>query len=130
MTFSDHKNQHIFLMRVHTYVHCTAVAYPSESIFQRKCYEIWTIFKVLGNPKYIMSGPFGAIPSICFRGPSPNLPFDGQVAKNPTINNMIWWLAGPMGQLTCRPSVWCSMYYSFHKMLQNSLQKPFQSIFL
>ena len=69
MTFSDHKNQHIFLMRVHTYVHCTAVAYPSESIFQRKCYEILTIFKVLGNPKYIMSGPFGAIPSICFRGP-------------------------------------------------------------
>jgi hypothetical protein len=28
-----------------------------------------------------MSGPFGAILSICFRGLLSNLPFDGQVAK-------------------------------------------------
>ena len=26
---------------------------------------------------------------------------------------IICWSAGPMGQSTCRPSVWCSKYYSF-----------------
>ena len=39
-------------------------------------------------------------------------------------------VAGPMGQMNHRPSVWCSMYYFFHNFLQNSLQKCFQCIFL
>ena len=40
-------------------------------------------------------------------------------------------VAGPMGQMNRRPSVWCSKYYFFfHDFLQNSLQKYFQSICL
>ena len=43
---------------------------------------------------------------------------------------MIRWFAGQMGQKTRRPSVWWSQVFFFHKILQNSLQKPFQFIFL
>ena len=39
------------------------------------------------------------------------------------------WVAGPIGQTNRRPSVWCSRYYFFHKILQIFLQKPF-SLFL
>ena len=50
--------------------------------------------------------------------------------KNLSIYNIIRWFAGPMGQTTRWPSVWCSKYYFFfHKILQNSLQKHFQFIF-
>ena len=51
--------------------------------------------------------------------------------KTPTIYNIIHWLGGSLGQMTHRPSVWCSKYYFFfHNFLQNSLQKSFQFIFL
>ena len=33
---------------------------------------------------------------------------------NPTICNIIHWFAGPMGQMTRRPSIWCSKYFFFH----------------
>ena len=36
------------------------------------------------------------------------------------------WFAGLMGKTTCKPSVWCSKYLFFHKILRNSLQNPFQ----
>ena len=43
--------------------------------------------------------------------------------------NKIRWFAGSVGQMTHRPSVWCSKYYYFfHNFLQNSLQKSFQFI--
>ena len=48
--------------------------------------------------------------------------------RNPSIYNIICWFAGPMGQTTRRPRFWCSKYYFFHEILQNSLQKPFQFI--
>ena len=35
------------------------------------------------------------------------------VTLNPTIFNIICWLAGSMGQTTHQPSVWCSKYYLF-----------------
>ena len=35
-----------------------------------------------------------------------------------------------MGWLSHWPSVWCSKCYLFHKILQNSLQNPFQFTFL
>ena len=45
-------------------------------------------------------------------------------SKNPTIYNIIRWFAGPMGQTTRRPSIWCSKYYLFsHNFSQNSFQK-------
>ena len=50
--------------------------------------------------------------------------------KNPIIFNIIRWFSGPMGQTNRRPSVWCSKYLFFHKILQNSLRKPFQFIFV
>ena len=49
---------------------------------------------------------------------------------NPSIYNIIRWVAWIMGQTNRRPSVWCSKYYFFHDFLQNSLQKSFQFIFL
>ena len=54
-------------------------------------------------------------------------PFEHSI--NPSIYNIIRWFAGPMGQTTRQPSVWCSKYYFFTKNLQNSLQKPFQFFF-
>ena len=49
---------------------------------------------------------------------------------NPSIYNIIRWFAGPMGQTTHQPSIWCSKYYFFfHKILQNSLQKSFPFLF-
>ena len=50
-------------------------------------------------------------------------------SRNPTIYNIIHWFAGSLGQMTRRPSVWCSKYIFFHDFLQNSLQKWFQCIF-
>ena len=32
---------------------------------------------------------------------------------NPTIYNIIRWFTGSLGQMTSRPSVWCSKYYFF-----------------
>ena len=49
--------------------------------------------------------------------------------RNPSIYNIICWVAWTMGQTNHRPSVWCSKYYFFHDFLQNSLQKSFQFIF-
>ena len=47
--------------------------------------------------------------------------------KNPSISEILRWVAGTMGQMNCWPSVWCSKYYFFfHDFLQNSLQKSFQ----
>ena len=36
--------------------------------------------------------------------------------KNPSIYKLIRWFAGPMGQTTRQPSVWCSKYYFFYKI--------------
>ena len=49
--------------------------------------------------------------------------------RNPTIFNIIRWVAGSVGRTTHPPSVWCSKYYFFHNFLQNSLQNTFQFIF-
>ena len=50
---------------------------------------------------------------------------------NPTIFNIICWVAGSLGRMTHRPSVWCSKYFIlFHNFLQNFLQKLFHFIFL
>ena len=50
---------------------------------------------------------------------------------NLSIYNIILWVAWTMGQMNCPPSVWYSKYYFFfHDLLQNSLQKSFQFIFL
>ena len=35
------------------------------------------------------------------------------LSKNPSIYNIIYWFAGPMGQMTLWPCVWCSNYYLF-----------------
>ena len=56
------------------------------------------------------------------------LKFFGSIIKNQSIFNIIRWVAGSMGQMTHRPSVWCSECYFFHNFLQNSLQKQFQFI--
>ena len=50
--------------------------------------------------------------------------------RNPSISNILRWVAGTMGQMNRRPSIWCSKYFFFHDFLQNSLQKYFQSICL
>ena len=34
-------------------------------------------------------------------------------SKNPTIYNIIRWFAGSLGEMTDRPSVWCSKHYFF-----------------
>ena len=52
------------------------------------------------------------------------------LSRNPSIYNIIRWVAWTIGQTNRRPSVWCSKYYFFHDFLQNSLQKYFQSICL
>ena len=44
---------------------------------------------------------------------------------NPSIYNIICWFAGPMGQTTCRQHLMFQVLIFFHKILQNSLQKPF-----
>ena len=31
--------------------------------------------------------------------------------KNPSIYNVLRWVAWTMGQTNCRPSIWCSKYY-------------------
>ena len=49
-----------------------------------------------------------------------------KVIKNPTIFNIIPWVAGSMGRSSHRPSP--SIIF-FHNFLQNSLQKSFQFIF-
>ena len=47
--------------------------------------------------------------------------FKVSMTKNPSIYNLIRWFAGPMGQTTHWPSVWCYKYYFiFHKILRNS----------
>ena len=51
------------------------------------------------------------------------------ISTNPSIYNIIRWVAWTMGQTNRRPSVWCSKYNFFHDFLQNSLQKSFQFIF-
>ena len=62
---------------------------------------------------------------------SPNLIFHSSMSfKNPSIFNIIRWVAGSMRQTTHRPSVWCSKYFFFHNFLQNYLQKLFQFISL
>ena len=53
---------------------------------------------------------------------------DTTVSKNPTIFNIICWVAGFMGRSSHRPSP--SIILLFHNFLQNSLQKSFQFIFL
>ena len=51
--------------------------------------------------------------------------------RNPTIFNRIRWFTRSLGQMTHRPSIWCSKYhFFFHNFLQNSLQKLFLFIFL
>ena len=58
-------------------------------------------------------------------------------SKNPTIFNIICWLAESLGWMTHRPSVWCSstkrlmfqVLFFFLNFLQNSLQKSFQFFF-
>ena len=51
--------------------------------------------------------------------------------RNPTIFNIIRWVAGSLGRTTHWPSVWCSQYYFFfHNFLPIFLQKSFQFIFL
>ena len=52
-----------------------------------------------------------------------------KASKNLTISIIIRWFLGSPGQMTHRPSVWCSKYYFFHDFLQNSMQKWFQCIF-
>ena len=49
--------------------------------------------------------------------------------KSSTIYNIIRWFAGLLERMTRQPSIWCSKYFFSHKILQNSLQKPFQFIF-
>ena len=52
------------------------------------------------------------------------------IFKNPTIYNIIRWFAGLLGQMTQRPGVWCSNYYSFfHNFLQKSFLLIFYSCF-
>ena len=50
---------------------------------------------------------------------------------NPTIFNIIRWFAGSMGQMTRRPSIWCSKYYYlfFIKSCKIHCKNPF-NIFL
>ena len=36
------------------------------------------------------------------------------VSKNPSFYNVIHWFAGPMGQMTHRPSIWCSKCHSWN----------------
>ena len=53
--------------------------------------------------------------------------FDKGILKsvNLQFNTLVCWFARPMEQMACQPSAWCSKNYSFfHKILQNSLQKP------
>ena len=45
---------------------------------------------------------------------------------NPSIYNIIRWLAEPMGQMTFQPSVWCSKYhFSFIKSCKLLCKNPF-----
>ena len=45
-------------------------------------------------------------------------------------NFIIRWVTWTMGQTNRRPSVWCSKYFFFSKILHNSLRKSFQFIFI
>ena len=53
-----------------------------------------------------------------------------QDAWNPSICNIIRWVAWTIGQTNRRPSVWFSKYYFFSWFLAKFLQKSFQFIFL
>ena len=57
--------------------------------------------------------------------------FKPQPTLNPTVCNIICWFPRPMGQTTRRPSIHLMFQLSslFHKILQNSLQKPLQFFF-
>ena len=49
---------------------------------------------------------------------------------NPSISNMLRWVAGTTGQLNHRPSVWCSKYYFFFIISWKILcKKPFNSFY-
>ena len=47
---------------------------------------------------------------------------------NLSIYNIKRWFAGPMGQMTCQPSISCSKYFFFHKILQSSFNHFFYKI--
>ena len=49
--------------------------------------------------------------------------------RNLSIYKVIRWLAGPMGQTTRRPSVWCSKYYFFFHNFLQILKKSFNLFF-
>ena len=61
-----------------------------------------------------------------------NLRAGGQVVMwNLSIYNIISWFAGPMGQTTRWPSLWCTKYYFFPMKSCKSLCKnPFNLSFL
>ena len=46
-----------------------------------------------------------------------------RTCKNPTIYNIIQWFTGSLGQMTHRPSVWCSKYYFFSQFLAKFFAK-------
>ena len=47
-------------------------------------------------------------------------------SKNPSIYNIIYWVAWTIGQRNCRPSIWCSKYYFFFMISCKILYKnPF-----
>ena len=53
-------------------------------------------------------------------------------SRNPTISNIIWWVARSMGWSSHRPSVWCSkcyFFHSFYKILCKILLIVFTIIF-
>ena len=50
--------------------------------------------------------------------------------KNPSIYNIIRWVAWTMGQTNRRPSVWCSKYYFFSWFLAKFFAKILSIYFL
>ena len=80
-------------------------------LFDSKCYFISHIDKA---SMFIEFGTNPRFPSFC-----------SAYYKNPSIYNIIRWFAGLMGQTTCQPLMF-QVLFIFHKILQNSLQKPSQ----
>ena len=54
----------------------------------------------------------------------------GNMILNPSIYNIIRWVAWTMGQTNCRPSVWCSKYYFFSWFLAKFFAKILSIYFL
>ena len=104
-------------------------------IFQKWQYFYYTPVHIVWNhcayrthtvPVYFTGG--------CLKWQIKGYHYNHFTSKNPTIFNIIRWVAGLLGRTTHGPSVWCSKYYVFFtiscKILCKNLFNLFSCFFI